>query len=346
MDSKKINCWEFKKCKREEGGINSERYGVCPAAIEPDFDGFNLGIESGRTCWLVAGTFCDGEAQGTFAKKQASCKSCDFYKKVHEEERVANLTSESIDLFAISQIGLVKDSNEDRYFIRRLVDGSILMAVADGLGGYFSGDYAAEITISKLAGIRLIEKGMEEKQLANITKEIDLIINKEIEKDLEIDVMGTTLTCVLLRDGIAYWVHVGDSRFYVLRDRELIQQTEDQTLARFLLKEGEITEKEAPFHYSNHVMDQSLGCGYCEPETGRHEIKNRDLLVLASDGLYKQIEDFQINALLNIRPDLETCIRSLVIAALNAGGKDNITIVAMEVKSMKNSHTQKGEPPE
>lgn len=334
MDSKRINCWEFKKCKREDGGINSDRLGVCPAAIDPVFDGFNLGVNSGRTCWLVAGTFCDGKVRGTFAKKQSSCQSCDFYRKVHDEEGVANLTSESIDLFAISQIGLVKDLNEDRYFIRRLVDDSILMAVADGLGGNVFGDYAAEITVAKLAGIRVIEKGKEKKQLLNIAEEIDLIINKEIEKDLEIDVMGTTLTCVLLRDGVAYWVHVGDSRFYLLRDKKLIQQTEDQTLARFLLKEGEITEKEAPFHYSRHVMDQSLGCGYCEPETGRLEIKTGDLLVLASDGLYKQVDDFQINSLLNIRPDLETCIRSLMIAALNAGGSDNITIVAMEVKSI------------
>jgi serine/threonine protein phosphatase PrpC len=341
MDSKRINCWGFKKCKREQGGINSDRLGVCPAEIDPAFDGFNLGIKSGRTCWLVAGTFCDGKAQGTYAKKQASCKSCDFYKKVHDEEGVANLTSEFIDLFAISQIGLVKDSNEDRYFISRLVDGSILMAVADGLGGHVSGDYAAEITIAKLASIRLIEQGMEEQQLCNIAKNIDLIINKEIEKDPAIEVMGTTLTCVLLRDGVAYWVHVGDSRFYLLRDRELIRQTEDQTLARFLLAEGEITEEEAPYHYSRHIMDQSLGCSYCEPETGRHEIKNRDLLILASDGLYKEIEDFQINFLLNIRPDLETCIRSLVIAALHAGGNDNITIVAMEIKSIKNSCTKK-----
>jgi serine/threonine protein phosphatase PrpC len=339
MDPNRINCWEFKKCKREEGGINSSRLGVCPAAIDPVFDDFNLGVNSGRTCWLVAGTFCDGQAQGTFAKKQASCKSCNFYKKVHDEEGVANLASESIDLFAISQIGLVKDSNEDRYFIRRLVDGSILMAVADGLGGNVSGDYAAEITIAKLAGIRVIEKGKEEQQLSNIAKEIDLIINNEIEKDFEIDVMGTTLTCILLRDGVAYWVHVGDSRFYLLRDRRLLRQTIDQTLARFLLKEGEITEQEAPFHYSRHVIDQSLGCGYCEPETGRLEIEKGDLLVLASDGLFKQIDDFQINFLLNIRPDLETCIRSLVTAALNAGGHDNITIVAMEVKSMKNSRT-------
>jgi hypothetical protein len=90
MDSKRINCWEFKKCKRELGGKNADRLGVCPAAVEPAFNGFNLGTNSGRTCWLVAGTFCDGKAMGTFAKKQASCKSCDFYKKVHDEEGVAN----------------------------------------------------------------------------------------------------------------------------------------------------------------------------------------------------------------------------------------------------------------
>jgi len=83
---KKLNCWEFKKCGREPGGINVPKEGVCPAATDPILKGVNGGDNSGRVCWIVAGTMCNGEVQGTFAHKFKSCEQCDFYKAVKEEE--------------------------------------------------------------------------------------------------------------------------------------------------------------------------------------------------------------------------------------------------------------------
>lgn len=71
----KMDCWEFKKCGREKGGVKEKELGVCPAW--PDF---------GRFCWKMVGTFCGGKAQGTFAKKLSSCVLCEFFKKVKEEE--------------------------------------------------------------------------------------------------------------------------------------------------------------------------------------------------------------------------------------------------------------------
>jgi CRP-like cAMP-binding protein len=91
MAQSKINCWEYKKCGREPGGIKSYELGVCPAAIDTSFDGINRGKNAGRFCWAVAGTFCGGSAQGTFAEKRESCLSCDFFCKVRHEEGSANL---------------------------------------------------------------------------------------------------------------------------------------------------------------------------------------------------------------------------------------------------------------
>lgn len=82
----RINCWEYKNCGREPGGINVDTLGVCPAAIAKKIDGSFSGKNGGRCCWMVAGTFCDGKVQGTFAKKFKSCRDCDFYKKVASEE--------------------------------------------------------------------------------------------------------------------------------------------------------------------------------------------------------------------------------------------------------------------
>jgi protein phosphatase len=132
---------------------------------------------------------------------------------------------------------------------------------------------------------------------------------------------------VLLRNGLAHWVHVGDSRLYFLQDEKLTQVTEDQTLARFLLEEGEITPDQVPTHYSRHVMDQCVGCGYSEPETGNLKFHTGDLLVLSTDGLHKQIPESTLISILNAAADLETKAKSLVKAALDAGGTDDITLV-------------------
>jgi CRP-like cAMP-binding protein len=79
------------KCGREPGGGRLAELGVCPAAIDESFDGINSGRCGGRFCWAVAGTFCGGKAQGTFAQKRESCLSCDFYHQVQAEAGTANL---------------------------------------------------------------------------------------------------------------------------------------------------------------------------------------------------------------------------------------------------------------
>jgi serine/threonine protein phosphatase PrpC len=82
-----------------------------------------------------------------------------------------------------------------------------------------------------------------------------------------------------------------------------------------------------PTHFSRHIMDQCVGCGICEPETGRLEIKERDLLILTTDGLHKSISEEEMISLLNADTNIETKARSLVQAALDSGGNDNITIL-------------------
>ena len=85
------NCWEFKKCGREPGGINAAEQGVCPATQSIALDSLNFGKNGGRICWAIAGTFCDEiEPVGQFAAQLLSCMDCDFFKKVQTEEGSAN----------------------------------------------------------------------------------------------------------------------------------------------------------------------------------------------------------------------------------------------------------------
>ena len=83
----KKNCWEVKKCGREQGGTNAEEFGVCQASLpNDDLNAVNRGLNAGRACWVVAGTLCGGEVQGAFAQKLQNCMECEFMKMVHHEE--------------------------------------------------------------------------------------------------------------------------------------------------------------------------------------------------------------------------------------------------------------------
>jgi len=82
----KQNCWEFKKCGRQPGGAKVAEFGVCTACSETKLDKVHEGKNSGRACWMVAGTLCGGKVQGTFAHKMGNCMSCEFYQLVKEEE--------------------------------------------------------------------------------------------------------------------------------------------------------------------------------------------------------------------------------------------------------------------
>jgi hypothetical protein len=82
----RINCWEYMNCGRQPGGENEHELGVCPASTTPTFDGLNGGKNAGRACWLLAGTLCEGEVQGSFALKYRNCFQCDFYQLVKGQE--------------------------------------------------------------------------------------------------------------------------------------------------------------------------------------------------------------------------------------------------------------------
>ncbi len=85
-DSPKKNCWEVMGCGREPDGDRAYELGVCPVAIWHVCDGQNGGVNAGRMCWAVAGTFCHDAIQGSFAEKQHTCLGCKFLKQVVEEE--------------------------------------------------------------------------------------------------------------------------------------------------------------------------------------------------------------------------------------------------------------------
>lgn len=82
----KLNCWEVMNCGRQPGGHHIHDLGICPVPQEERLDGVHDGTNAGRSCWVVAGSLCGGNIQGSFAEKFRNCEKCDFYQQVKDEE--------------------------------------------------------------------------------------------------------------------------------------------------------------------------------------------------------------------------------------------------------------------
>lgn len=239
--------------------------------------------------------------------------------------------NKDMQIVAKTHTGLVQKKNEDRYLVKNLTDDETLLAVADGMGGDVYGDVAADMIRNKFKTITCIDTGCERSKLKSTAQELDRFILHLSEADENYRGMGSTLICLFQRKNRIYWVHVGDSRLYHMRDGHLHQVTKDQTLARFLLTEGEISPAEYFDHYSRQVMDQCIGCGYSEPETGEFEVQSDDLVLLTSDGLHKAVNNLFIQKILKRNTTIQSKVEMLIDKALKAGGEDNITVILAEV---------------
>jgi len=233
--------------------------------------------------------------------------------------------------FAMRHQGLVKDDNQDLFFVKEFEDGSILLAVADGLGGMVGGKRAAEMAKESLNNFNP-ECQTVEAHIEELMQEANRRIMETVEKEPDLEGMGTTLTAACVRNGIACWAHVGDSRLYLFRRDELHQITEDDTMAGFLLSEGQLTKEEARIHPGNKFVFQCIGgSGEFEANTGNFKVQPGDLLLFSTDGLHDEVPEEEIVSTLKSDNDLKEKLEALLSAALAAGGKDNIAMVVVEV---------------
>jgi hypothetical protein len=87
---RRVNCWEVLECGREPGGSKVDLDGPCPAAVDGGANGVNGGVNGGRVCWAISGTFCGMQVEGSEAQRLISCFVCDFFSQVLQEEGLAN----------------------------------------------------------------------------------------------------------------------------------------------------------------------------------------------------------------------------------------------------------------
>ena len=236
-----------------------------------------------------------------------------------------------MEMYALTHQGLKRGENQDRYFIREFEDQVLLMAVADGMGGEAGGGLAAQIAIEAVKEFTPPDLTVIEASLNNLFLTASRRIEEEVRKDPGLEGMGTTLTAACIKNGITSWAHVGDSRLYLWRTENLTQITEDQTFVNNLVKQGAITEEEARVHPMQNILLQCIGCQPIEISTGQFKNSRGDLIFLSTDGLHHEVAEGKIVSVLAGEAGVKKILAGLIRAALESGGRDNITLTGVKI---------------
>jgi PPM family protein phosphatase len=239
---------------------------------------------------------------------------------------------------ARTDTGRQRHTNEDAYFAR-----SPAYAVADGMGGAQAGEVAARIAAEEFE-THLPEGGTAEARLSRVATEANRKIYELAKTDSSRSGMGTTLTGALLSDDEISIVHVGDSRAYLFRDDTLRQLTRDHSLVEELRRHGRITTEEAEEHPQRSIITRALGPDAdVDPDVQTHQVRSGDVFLICSDGLTSMVREDRMQAILAAKSSLRAAVDALVDAANEAGGRDNITVVAFRVADTEPAVAAKGE---
>jgi len=222
-----------------------------------------------------------------------------------------------------TDVGKVRANNQDAPIVSEKLR---LYGVADGMGGHKGGEVASTSARDDL--LRELEgKTPSVTALSGAIEEVNRQIYHQQEHDDALTGMGTTLSVLWMSDNFVYIGHVGDSRVYLLRDGEFKQMTLDHSLVEQLVREGVLTEEEAQNHPMRNIITRAIGTDESvEVDVVVEERRKGDLWLACSDGLHGLVDDRQMrDALRQYAPEKAADV--LLKAALDAGGRDNVTLV-------------------
>lgn len=228
-----------------------------------------------------------------------------------------------------------REVNEDRVGHWRAAD-TTLMAVADGLGGHMHGELAAQIAIDVLGGLFAAEGNARlhdpsEFFARSFAAGHAAILREALKRELP-DMPRTVIAACLVQDGHVFWSHIGDCRFYLLRQGRIHERSRDHTVVQRLVDEGRIREEAVGTHPHRNRLLACLG-GYDLPAFAPAEsvrLAADDIVLLCSDGFWGPLTQRQIMHALLSRPLAEAIPELVALAESRAGADcDNISVVAM-----------------
>lgn len=225
-----------------------------------------------------------------------------------------------------TDVGCKREVNEDN-FLSRPDYG--LWAVADGMGGHAAGDFASLAIVTELdsVGVPASAEDLQARFMERLTRANETILHHAAAMGQK--TIGATVVSLLMHDATFACIWSGDSRVYLLRGGQLVQQSRDHTEVRALLDAGTITAQEAENWPRKNVITRAIGVTptpQCDIVSGPLEVG--DYFVLCSDGLTEHIQDFEIAAFMQRFPPQAAC-DAMVRETLNRGARDNVTVIAV-----------------
>ena len=244
---------------------------------------------------------------------------------------------------AKTDVGMKRNHNED-YF--SLIEDEQLFLVADGMGGHASGEVASKMAAEVLQEFYVRTKDDEATWPYKMDRHLSYVENRLVVgikmanqrifqaacKEMKYKGMGTTIVSGQIVGDKFYIAHVGDSRAYRIRGTNIQQMTRDHSLLEDYkdAKPNMSEEEQRKFPHKN-VITRALGMRETvQVDVLAHDIQDQDVFLLCSDGLSGMIEDAKIMELVKGSADLELAVSSLVEAANEAGGTDNVTVLALQ----------------
>jgi protein phosphatase len=272
----------------------------------------------------------------------------------NREDGSSSASEVRVQLFARTDVGQVREHNEDNFLVADLTRRSrglleanratvigqqgAVFAVCDGMGGAAAGEIASQLAVDIIyerlvdgLGDRAVKRDDLARRLVRAVEAAGLRIFHEAKADRSRRGMGTTVTAAALVDEVLFFAQVGDSRGYILRGDTLVQLTRDQSLVNQLIEAGQLTEEEAETFEHNNIILQALGTSdTVQVDLTFAEVRRGDILLLCSDGLSGMVrfEDIRETLRSGVEP-LDIC-KALTERANQAGGHDNITVIIVQ----------------
>ena len=238
--------------------------------------------------------------------------------------------------FGQTDIGFKREINQDAFDCREL-DGAQLCVVCDGMGGGKAGNIASKMAVDTIC--EKIEAGfnsnMKQNSIRNLMATSVNIANNEVfdksKSDPDFEGMGTTIVAVMIYDGYAHIVHVGDSRAYLYYNGKLDQVTKDHSVVQHLIDIGQITEEIAKNHPDKNIITRAVGveelvkCDYVD-----FKLPENSKILICTDGLSNYCDnDFMLSVLKGNETSEKIC-DALIKKAYDGGASDNITVAISE----------------
>lgn len=240
-----------------------------------------------------------------------------------------------MEYFALTDIGKIRNKNQDQAVAAINGKDQILGLVCDGMGGHKAGEIASHVVEDHiLTCFRGVPPFIDEEEVQNWLTDTILeahqIVKRMANMDEDTKGMGTTAAIAVVMEDMVYTCHVGDSRIYLYDDHSLHQLTKDHTLVNELIERGAISEEQGKNHSQKNILMQAIGADMdIIPDMNKAQLKGRNIMI-CSDGLYNNLSDEDILDILKNKDQVKNKVHLLIDRANEQGGSDNIAVVLIE----------------